>query len=54
MFAAASLKKGSDGGGWSKMSNEPLARERELIERVRARFEALRTQLPQAASHPRP
>ncbi len=28
-------------GGWSKMSNEPLARECEPIERVRARFEAL-------------
>jgi hypothetical protein len=32
---------GSDGGGWSKMSNEPFAREREPIERVRARLEAL-------------
>jgi len=32
---------GSDGGGWSKMSDEPLAREREPIERVRARLEAL-------------
>ena len=28
-------------GGWSKMSDEPLVRERELIERVRARLEAL-------------
>ena len=28
-------------GGWSKMSDEPLAREREPIERVRARLEAL-------------
>jgi hypothetical protein len=31
----------SDSGGWSKMSDEPLAREREPIERVRARLEAL-------------
>src|SRR6266498_4579228 len=28
-------------GGWSKMGNEPLAREREPIERVRARLHAL-------------
>src|SRR5262244_37526 len=28
-------------GGWSKMSDEPLAREREPIERVQARLEAL-------------
>src|SRR5262249_26887831 len=28
-------------GGWSKMSDEPLARGREPIERVRARLEAL-------------
>jgi hypothetical protein len=28
-------------GGWSKMSDEPLAREREPIDRVRARLEAL-------------
>jgi hypothetical protein len=28
-------------GGWSKMSDEPLAREREPIERVRARLDAL-------------
>jgi hypothetical protein len=28
-------------GGWSKMSDEPLAREREPIERMRARLEAL-------------
>jgi hypothetical protein len=28
-------------GGWSKVSNEPLARECEPIERVRARLEAL-------------
>jgi hypothetical protein len=28
-------------GGWPKMSNEPLAREREPIDRVRARLEAL-------------
>jgi hypothetical protein len=39
-------RRGSDGserrrGGWSKMSDEPLAREREPIERVRARLEAL-------------
>src|SRR5215831_18607250 len=32
---------GSDGGGWSKMSDEPLAREREPIERMGARLEAL-------------
>jgi hypothetical protein len=30
-----------DVGGWSKMTDEPLAREREPIERVRARLEAL-------------
>ena len=28
-------------GAWSKMSHEPLVRERETIERVRARLEAL-------------
>jgi hypothetical protein len=32
---------GATAGGWSKMSDEPLAREREPIERVRARLEAL-------------
>jgi hypothetical protein len=44
----------SDGGGWSKMSDEPLAREREPIERVRARLEALiwRTLLPPAVLDP--
>jgi hypothetical protein len=34
-------RRRSDGGGWSKMSDEALAREREPIERVRARLEAL-------------
>jgi hypothetical protein len=35
-------ESGSAGrGGWSKMSDTPLAREREAIERVRARLEAL-------------
>jgi hypothetical protein len=34
-------RRGSDGGGWSKMSDEPRVREREPIERVRARLEAL-------------
>jgi hypothetical protein len=33
--------RGATAGGWSKMSDEPLAREREPIERVRARLEAL-------------
>src|SRR5437763_201077 len=33
--------RGAAAGGWSKMSDEPLAREREPIERVRARLEAL-------------
>src|SRR5262245_34030218 len=32
---------GATAGGWSKMSDEPLAREREPIERVRARLDAL-------------
>src|SRR5262249_14046043 len=32
---------GATAGRWSKMSDEPLAREREPIERVRARLEAL-------------
>jgi hypothetical protein len=32
---------GATAGGWSKMSDEPLARERGPIERVRARLEAL-------------
>src|SRR5262249_7105455 len=32
---------GATAGGWSKMRDEPLAREREPIERVRARLEAL-------------
>jgi hypothetical protein len=32
---------GATAGGWSKMSDEPLAREREPIERARARLEAL-------------
>jgi hypothetical protein len=31
----------SDGGGMGKMSDEPLAREREPIERMQTRFEAL-------------
>jgi hypothetical protein len=35
------LERGATAGGWSKMSDEPLAREREPIERVRARLEAL-------------
>jgi hypothetical protein len=34
-------RRRSGGGGSSKMNDEPLARERELIERVRARLEAL-------------
>ena len=34
-------KPAATAGGWSKMSDEPLAREREPIERVRARIEAL-------------
>ena len=46
MVALAARPRRSDGGGWSKMSDEPLAREREArerepIERVRARLEAL-------------
>jgi hypothetical protein len=32
---------GATAGGWSKMSNEPIVREREPTERVRARLEAL-------------
>jgi hypothetical protein len=32
---------GATAGGWSKMSDKPLAREGEPIERVRARLEAL-------------
>jgi len=38
---AAFLMVRATAGGWSKMSDEPLAREREPIERVRARLEAL-------------
>jgi hypothetical protein len=38
---AAGGGAGATAGGWSKMSDEPLAREREPIERVRARLEAL-------------
>jgi hypothetical protein len=34
-------RRGSVGGGMGKMSDEPLARERKLIERLRARLEAL-------------
>jgi hypothetical protein len=34
-------RSGAAPGGWSKMSDEPLAREREPIERTRARLEAL-------------
>jgi hypothetical protein len=41
MPAAMRQSGGAAAGGWSKMSDEALVREREPIERVRARLEAL-------------
>jgi hypothetical protein len=40
-FASQPNDRGVTAGGWSKMSDEPLAREREPIERVRVRLAAL-------------